>query len=288
MILPLQLAPADRDDGKAIRYRYNYFATGMPQRLIEAKLRSQRESSKGSRLVGDLAMTLGQELGKAMLTSMAVLAGGTLVTGLDNGRLQLWRHAARFREVLHDAGPAGMLGHGPGPVACMAALGSGFATGGSGTVKFWASDGECERTLVGPPGTTPRAGCLVAVGPRSVAVVFAQARAFDPNAFRLVPQNEEQRQRRAEAERAQAGQQHAFDHLARQIHVLGLDEAGALQAEVLEPWEQEQGARGAPPVTAMCGTAAGTAALVAGDAAGYSNQDDVSVSRKYPPPSASR
>ena len=255
------------------------FVTGAPQRLIEAKLRARREKGDG-KLLGESCMALGKELGKAMLTVLGCLPNGTLVSGLDNGRLQLWRHGARFREVLHDA-PMGQ----PGAVACLAVLddaqsqshhGFAFVTGGSGSVKFWTEDGECARTLMAPVGTTPYQ--LVATGPNSIAAVFDQARAFDPNAFRLVPQNDEQRRRRAEAEAAQAAQQAAYNRTARNIHVFHFGAAGVagggrpgVQAAVLAPWE-EGGTHMAPPVTALAVMATSAHAeggtLVAGDAGG--------------------
>ena len=41
MIAAVQLIPGD-SDGKAVRFRYNYFVTGLPQRRIESMLKAQR------------------------------------------------------------------------------------------------------------------------------------------------------------------------------------------------------------------------------------------------------
>ena len=79
----------------------------------------------------------------------------------------------------------------PGAVACLAVPEPdqwfAFATGGVGSIKLWNSDGECLQTIAAPPGMSPRA--LITAGPDVLAAIFAQARPFDPNAFRLDPPN---------------------------------------------------------------------------------------------------
>jgi len=95
----------------------------MPQRLIESKLARRRDEG-GGKLLGECAMQLGKELGKAMVSVVASLTDGTLVSGLDNGRMQLWRHGVRLKEVMHNPPGGGfqaMMGT-AGPVACIAVL----------------------------------------------------------------------------------------------------------------------------------------------------------------------
>ena len=76
-----------------MRYRYNYFVTGLPQRRIESLLRARRE--RDGVLGGELAMTMGAELGSAFLTTVGVLSNGTLVSGREDGNFQMWRNGKR-------------------------------------------------------------------------------------------------------------------------------------------------------------------------------------------------
>jgi WD40 repeat protein len=126
---------------------------------------------------------------------------------------------------------AAMLGAPPEPVSCLASIPEGahgvmFASGGDGSVKLWTADGEDVGTIMAPHGTAAR--CLVGLrGPSastnvSLAVIFHQARPFDPNAFRLAPQNAEQQQRRAEAMAMQAAQAAQFERIARSVTVVEL------------------------------------------------------------------
>ena len=231
-IIALQKTPGERGERAAgeVAVKYSHFVHGLPQRKIEDALRARRE--RGGALLGDCcALSLGLELGASYVSVLACLADGTLVSGLENGRLQLWRRCARVREMVHDS---------QGPVACMATIDGGpagpaFATGGFGSVKLWTAEGECVQTVGAPPGATPRN--MVACANTHLAIVFGQARAFDPHAFRLVPQNEEQRRRRAAAEAAQAEAQAAFDLLARSVQLVVLDQGVCVRSSFLEPLE---------------------------------------------------
>jgi WD40 repeat protein len=261
----LQFRPGgnERDDGKVMRYRYNYFVTGLPQRRIESLLRARRE--RDGVLGGELAMTMGAELGSAFLTTVGVLSNGTLVSGREDGNFQMWRNGKRFRQGSHR--PALAIGK-PGPIRCLATLkddnidsrgvggfneggrSAAFATGGNGSIKLWTNDGECIQTVPGPaPGTDP--DMLVAVDATSIAATFKQARAFDPNTFNLVPQNDAQRQRRDAAIQARSSQQLVFESIARTVYVFQwADDGMFLGASELGPWETRVGG-GVPPATAL-------------------------------------
>ena len=152
----------------------------------------------------------------------------TLASGLDNGRIQLWRHAHRLCEVAHEPALA-MLGGPPEPITCLIALPTGdhglaFASGAAGSVKLWTESGECAAGLPAPLGTAPVSMLAVPARQLALAVTFRQARPFDTNAFRLVPQDEEQRRRRAEAMAAQEVQRIVFEQLARCVTVVELAE----------------------------------------------------------------
>ena len=281
MIAALQLEPGpERNESKAIMaslpIKYNHFVHGLPQQKIEDALRRQRESGT---LLYVCAMTLGHEVGKAYVNAIACLADGTLASGLDNGRIQLWRHGQRLCEVVHE--PVGMFGGRAGAIACLSPLPSNqhelaFASGAEGSMKLWTADGDCAATISAPPGCLP--ACLAALpGGVAIAVTFHQAQPFDQNAFRLVPQGEEQRRRRAEAQAAQAVQQAAFEHIARRVTIVELVQpahdsgvaggsggGATIRVEVLEPTESATA-----PIMALASMGeACDVEIVSGDAGG--------------------
>eukprot|EP00936_MAST-01D_sp_MAST-1D-sp1_P002475 g2475.t1 len=231
----------------------------MARRRQQAQLRDEDvdgavtggTSEHGNALLGVCAMQLGTELGKEFVTALAVMEDGTLLSGTDSGHIHMWLHAIRILEVVHE--PAPMSGTGPGPIEALvclnapesdpsftntgAGVGAGtstahtapageaspmvsFVSAANGTVKLWNTDAECLRTISGMPGMTPRT--LVAVYPHRIAVAWRQAHTFDPNAFRLPPQDAAQRRRREESERRQAEQQRAFDDAASTVTVIDL------------------------------------------------------------------
>ncbi len=263
----LQRGPASRDDGKAVTYPYNFLVTGLPQRRIEYMLGQQREArAQGAPgLCGtDVAMTMGAELGKSFLTTLAVTADGTLVSGMDNGKLQFWRHGERVCEAVHDAagmgGAAVVMGQPPGPVVCSVGLRRGCATGGSGSVKLWDSQGRARGMAAAFPGTTPVAMAFAARGGNGgrggggggggggdarrhtdhLAVAFQRAQPDDPHEFRLVPQTEAQRARReaAIAERERRQERYQRHEAAVQVMAVTTTAAGEMSGAwtvVLDP-----------------------------------------------------
>ena len=239
----LQLPPGDggRDDKKAIMYRYNYLVTGLPQRRIEFLLKQQREThSSSSALLGECAMTLGAELGKAFIMFVGVFLDGTLVSARDDGRIQFWRHGERVCEVFQD----NTNQQPTSPVTCLSIVENFCCTGGAGVIKMWNSNGECLQVLQGPPGTDPRN--IVSTRGMSLAATFTQARGFDPHEFRLPPQNVDQERRRELAIEERRRQVHRYEHLARGVTVVS--EKGLVAS--LFPWEIRLGGEH-PPATSL-------------------------------------
>ena len=281
MIVALQTPPlvrcADGDRPLDLVYCYNALVTGVPQRQIEALLRERRQAGGVDQLQGQVAMSMGLELRPAYINCLAVLEDGTLLSGLDDGHIQFWRHGQKVHDAVHE----GVYGGEPGGVESLGILphpspasgGPAFASGGRGCVRLWTAKGDLLRMLPSIPGTTP--AHLVALGgwgdggACGVAAAFRITRQRDPNQFRLVPQDEEGRRRRAQAEAQEAAVQMALDRVAKGVQVW-TGELGSveLQTLMLEPEIEAQAA----PVTAMVGlpdmARRSISCLVAGDAAG--------------------
>ena len=105
MITALQLPPSERAESvgapmSSLPVKYSFLVHGLAQDQIEESLR-RRRGSRGGALLDVCAMTLGHELGKAYVNAIATLADGTLASGLDNGRIALWRHGRRVKEAVH-------------------------------------------------------------------------------------------------------------------------------------------------------------------------------------------
>lgn len=229
MIIALQKLPRERDDRKMETYKYSGCSTGLPQRQIEDLLRRRREKGSGSSsLLGEVAMTFGLELGRAYVNVVAVLHDGTVVSGLDNGKVQLWRHGTQVREVFQEMPPqlatVGAPSEDLAGITCISAITPSsnhtvaFATGGNACVKLWTAEADCVRTILTPIFTTPVA--LVAVnlpGESYIATAIRRMRPPDPHAFRLVPQNGDERMRRAHAEAVAAAAQERLSTLSRSV-----------------------------------------------------------------------
>lgn len=99
------LPPSERAESvgapmSSLPVKYSFLVHGLAQDQIEESLR-RRRGSQGGALLDVCAMTLGHELGKAYVNAIATLADGTLASGLDNGRIALWRHGRRVKEAVH-------------------------------------------------------------------------------------------------------------------------------------------------------------------------------------------
>eukprot|EP00985_Skeletonema_marinoi_P009649 scaffold4492_cov138-Skeletonema_marinoi.AAC.4 len=104
----------ERDDGKMEMYEYNRLVTGLPQHQIEDMLLQRMQKEGGEKdpstnsardttteLKGELAMTMGLQLRRAYVNSIAVLDNGTLISGLDDGHVQFWRRGEMVKDARH-------------------------------------------------------------------------------------------------------------------------------------------------------------------------------------------
>lgn len=107
---------------------------------------------------------MGMELRRAYVNDLAVLEDGTLVSALDDGHVQLWKHCRRVRDIVHNK-PGGAVGFlfgaeafsgvdsvlalddGNGNDNCNDSSPFAFCTAGRGCLRVWDSEGE---PLLGP------------------------------------------------------------------------------------------------------------------------------------------
>lgn len=295
MIQAVQFPPHRRDDHKQEMYQYNRLVTGLPQRQIEQELKHGQGENNGE-LQGKVVMTLGLELRRAYMNDLAVLEDGTCVSVMDDGHVQLWKHGAQQQDVVHAPGAEG----GVDSVVALRRKHSSamaFATTGRGVIQFWSADGDRLVSLMGGmPGTTPSSLVAVyggsTVGANTTSAIvddevdatftclatrFQVTRQVNPSQFRLPPQNEEERRRRAQAEAQERAVQEALGKAARSIQVWysiassttnSSKNPQALQSKILEP---RNGSEGAAPITCLaCVSIPGqqTRLLVAGDSRG--------------------
>jgi len=278
MISALQLSPHRRDDGKQeeLLYQYNRLVTGLPQQQIERELKYRdSENNNGTNsLQGKVAMNLGLELRRAYVNDLAVLDDGTCISAMDDGHVQLWKHGAQQEDVIHP----GM----EGGIDSVVALHEGnFATAGRGSIQLWNSDAEPIITLPGAMrGTTPTSLTAIIFKGRvgdtdgnntitCLAARFRITRQHDPQQFRLPPQNDTERERRAQSEAHEQAIQQALSKASRSIQLwfsVGRMNSTSLRSQILEPPFPEGGA----PITCLTCMAMndGTQVLVAGDVAG--------------------
>ena len=278
MIQALQLPAHERDDGKQEMYHYNRLVTGLPQRQIEQELKKQQptEHRVEPRLQGIVAMQLGLELRRAYINDLAVLRDGTCVSVLDDGHVQLWKHAAQQHDVIHPGQEEGGI---DSVVTLDEPSGIAFATAGRGTLQLWSDEADPLVTLSSAlRGTSPASLVRVPTKDYNNTILLAARLQItrQSNAaqlFHLPPQDEVQRQRRAQAEAQERAIQQALAKAARsiQIWVSSSDAASGgaprLQSRLLEP--PIGGLEGSAPVTCLETLAVGDSSfLIAGDAAG--------------------
>lgn len=211
----------ERDDGKKEMYQYNRLVTGLPQGQINDMLVSRKKKieedgaynngTSTSPLMGEVAMTMGMELRRAYINSLAVLPNGTIVSGLDDGHVQLWRRGRMIKDAIHPNSskvehvlPFPSSSTNSSDVGSSATTSPDFVTAGEGSMCLWTEDGNHLARIGSNPGTSPSS---IAIGSIShegrsityVAVCNKITRQVDPNQFRLVPQNEAERRRREAA-----------------------------------------------------------------------------------------
>ena len=207
-ITALQKAPGlERNDGKVGMYQYNRFVTGLPQHQINSLLAKQKNSkdrdidaADGSQIDNVLAMTMGMELRKAYINSLAVLDDGTIVSGMDDGHVQLWRRCEMIRDLRHAGGSVDHVLKFPSSTPDDPA----FISAGGGAISIWSEGGQRIMDMGSAQGTTSASLAAGIVHGHSnikyLASCFSITRQIDPNQFRLVPQNEQEMRRRLEAE----------------------------------------------------------------------------------------
>ncbi|KAL3944034.1 MAG: hypothetical protein SGBAC_001902 [Bacillariaceae sp.] len=244
LISAIQLPAHHRNDGKQETYQYNRLVTGLPQKYIEdlIKQRKQKQEQQGQdQMIDQVAMSMGLELRRAYVNDIAVRhRDGTLISALDDGHVQLWRHGQMEYDVIHDGGDGGV----DSVVALSTPAGSrlSFVTAGRGTYKVWSEDAEelgIVRTPV--PGVTPVSMVQVPLpenGNENMICLVASFKVVqqpNPSQFHLVPQNEEQRQRRAVAEAQEAARQQIMAKMSSSVQVLygAADGSSPLQSHML-------------------------------------------------------
>lgn len=266
MIPALQLPAYRRDDGKQEIYQYNRLVTGLPQRQIEDLVRQDN-------LAGTVAMTMGLELRRAYVNDLAVIeSDGTLISGLDDGHIQLWRHAEMEHDVIHD----GSSGGGVDSVLSIDSQSSriSFCTSGRGSIKLWSHDAKELVTIpTRVPGTSPVSLVQVPILHMNNNLICFAARFqitqhFNPGRFHLVPQDAEGRRRRAEAEASEAARRSIVSSMSKSIQVIygSADGTSQLQSRLLVV--DNETAALITCLTVVTPRNSSTALLVSGDATG--------------------
>jgi len=275
----------ERDDGKAGMYQYNRLVSGLPQHQINDMLVCRKKQSdtsntnevddtaannKTDELTGEVAMTMGMELRKGYVNSLAVLPNGTIVSGLDDGHVQLWRRGELVKDLKH---PSAKVEH----VLVFASSSTNhnapsFVTAGDGCICMWSVDGQQLTRFGSYPGTSPSS---IAIGRISngqggyityLACSSKITRQIDPHKFRLVPQNEAERQRRRAAEAQEQMIQDELNSVSKNIRVFFYNEddqsnSTAVRQDVITPDSTEDSA----PITNLLDM---NGRLVCGDANG--------------------
>jgi len=281
MISALQLPPHQRDDNKQEQYQYNRLVVGLPQRQIEQELKYGQGANDGE-LQGKVAMNFGLELRRAYVNDIAVLYDGTCVSVLDDGHIQLWKHGAQQKDAIHAPGIDGgvtsvvsLRRRADSPVA--------FATVGRGAVYLWSIDGDVVMAM--PAGLRGMASpdSLVSIfGGMNIhhandkddetftclAARFQVTRLTDPAQFRLVPQNEEERRRRAQAEAQEQAVQQALSKASRSIQIwYSIQGSTTLRSKIVELTREQAGSAAITCLETISYTN-GQRFLVAGDTEG--------------------
>ena len=274
----------ERDDGKAGMYQYNRLVSGLPQHQINDMLLCRKKQSdtnntnevddtvnnKTDELTGEVAMTMGMELRKGYVNSLAVLSNGTIVSGLDDGHVQLWRRGELIKDLKHPSSRVehvlafqSFANHNSGLPA--------FVTAGDGCICMWLEDGQQLTRFGSYPGTSPSSLAIgrISNGEGSGYITYLACsskitREVDPHKFRLVPQNDAERQRRRAAEAQEEMIQNELNSVSKNIRVFFYDEESnstAVRQDVITPDSLEDSA----PITNLLDM---NGCLVCGDSHG--------------------
>lgn len=142
---------------------YDRLVHGFSQLRIDALLCRQQKKPRNNqppsrpKVLGRAVMTMGLELQRAYVNDLTVLnEDGTLVSGMDDGHVQMWKHCQRIRDLVHQPVNNAFPG-----VDSVLALDNNdessfvsFATAGRGCIRFWNSalDGAFASSLWEPHG----------------------------------------------------------------------------------------------------------------------------------------
>lgn len=239
---------------------YDRLVHGFSQLRIDGLLRHQQKQQEEQqtgeevmsltpppRLLGRAVMTMGLELQRAYVNDLAVLnEDGTLVSGLDDGHVQMWKHCHRVGDVIHQPG-RGFGGSNvfPGVDSVLAldndqgSSPASFATAGRGCIRVWNSEGE---ELLGVPSPIPHASPtgLVRIPMGSVNTsndgtssndtalcLAARFRIVRPPSRRprLVPQDNAGRSRLAEIEAREATLNNELTRMSKRVQILYAENA---------------------------------------------------------------
>ena len=209
---------SDYDEDRA----YDRLVHGFPQLRIDALLRHQQNPKNQSlredayppppQLLGRVVMTLGLEIQRAYVNDLAVLSrDGTLVSGLDDGHIHMWKHCQKAKDFVHQsAGGIGIFDAFAGVDSVLALDSSkgdspaAFATAGRGCIRIWDSEGESLLGRSSPlPFTSPTGLIRIPIGHKAdkdnnnILCLAARFRVAPPPSRRprLVPQDSVGRRR---------------------------------------------------------------------------------------------
>lgn len=235
----IQFPVGEREDKKKEAYSYSSVVSGYSQTMIEneIKQRKQRQSEQQSDLLsGKIVMHLGLELERSYLTSLICLPeDGTLVSGSENGHLQLWRHAQRLKDVIHAPHSPGL-----GVASLCTVLPNeykiAFASGGNQSVKLWTAEGELVHTLNGPYGTTPVADGLVSwrVGDSSFFASGLRSILAPPRRIELAATSRQEAKLVAEADARADAMEEVLGRTRLCVQVWSLSDQGTMAEHMLE------------------------------------------------------
>ncbi|KAG7373081.1 hypothetical protein IV203_033805 [Nitzschia inconspicua] len=150
MIPAIQTLPQHRNKDKHRQsdefYSYNRMVHGLPQYQIERLLEDQfqpNDKKDTPNLKGRVVMTLGLELQRAYINDLATLSDGTLISGLEDGHIQLWKHGERVLDLIHLQAISNNSTRGVESVlALQTNTQAAFVTGGRGVVRVWTKERE--------------------------------------------------------------------------------------------------------------------------------------------------
>mmetsp|Transcript_21100 Transcript_21100/g.58697 ORF Transcript_21100/g.58697 Transcript_21100/m.58697 type:complete len:730 (+) Transcript_21100:132-2321(+) len=228
---------------------YGRLVHGYSQLRIDALLREQQQEQQrqtepptamtGSaplstpQLLGRSVMTMGLELQRAYVNDLAVLNDGTLVSGLDNGHVQLWKHCRRACDIVHQPDGFAMSEAFSGVDSVLALDGStssssAFCTAGRGCLRVWDSDGEALMGAIRSPlPLTSPTGLVRIPTPNhdTLVCVAARLRVALPGSHRprLVPWDEASRLRLTEFDVMEAEMNETVRTLSKMVQIFVAD-----------------------------------------------------------------